>query len=88
MVISYDNLIVRLWVHGAILPFVKGGYAAEHSKINLPKDFYDETLQSRFHPSLVDASNDGGNLDQPKSTEEDRVNDEHIDTLINESGSG
>lgn len=27
MVISYDNLITRLWISGAILPFEKGGYA-------------------------------------------------------------
>ena len=27
MVISYDNLIVRLWLSGAIMPYVDGGYA-------------------------------------------------------------
>lgn len=27
MVISYDNLIVRLWLGGAIMPFVEGGFA-------------------------------------------------------------
>jgi hypothetical protein len=28
MVISYDNLIVRLWLNGAIMPHVEGGYGA------------------------------------------------------------
>ena len=28
MVISYDNLVTRLWLSGAIMPFEKGGYAA------------------------------------------------------------
>lgn len=28
MVISYDNLITRLWLSGAIMPFERGGYAA------------------------------------------------------------
>eukprot|EP00804_Cyclotella_cryptica_P018364 CCRYP_015493-RA/>CCRYP_015493-RA protein AED:0.08 eAED:0.08 QI:79/0.8/0.83/1/0.8/0.83/6/33/669 len=28
MVISYDNLITRLWLSGAIMPYEKGGYAA------------------------------------------------------------
>jgi len=28
MIISYDNLITRLWLSGAIMPFEKGGYAA------------------------------------------------------------
>ena len=28
MVISYDNLITRLWLSGAIMPFEKGGYAS------------------------------------------------------------
>ena len=38
MVISYDNLIVRLWLNGAIMPFVDGGYAEQHSEISVPKD--------------------------------------------------
>ena len=28
MVISYDNLITRLWLNGAIMPYEKGGYAS------------------------------------------------------------
>jgi hypothetical protein len=28
MVISYDNLITRLWLSGAILPYAKGGFAS------------------------------------------------------------
>ena len=38
MVISYDNLIVRLWLAGAIMPFVDGGYAEEHSNVSVLKD--------------------------------------------------
>ena len=30
MVISYDNLITRLWLSGAIMPYEKGGYASNH----------------------------------------------------------
>ena len=91
MVISYDNLIVRLWVHGAILPYVKGGYAAEHSKLTLPKDFYDDSLlQSQAHPQSVNGrsnDDDDGKIDSTNiSNEEESVNDEHIDTLINEQG--
>ena len=29
MIISYDNLITRLWLSGAIMPYERGGYAAE-----------------------------------------------------------
>ena len=29
MVISYDNLITRLWLSGAILPYAKGGFASK-----------------------------------------------------------
>lgn len=28
MIISYDNLITRLWLSGAILPYERGGYAS------------------------------------------------------------
>ena len=38
MVISYDNLIVRLWLAGAIMPFVDGGYAEQHSNVTVLKD--------------------------------------------------
>ena len=38
MVISYDNLIVRLWLNGAIMPYTDGGYAEEHSSCTVPKD--------------------------------------------------
>lgn len=31
MVISYDNLITRLWLSGAIMPYEKGGYASAPS---------------------------------------------------------
>jgi len=82
MVISYDNLIVRLWVHGAILPYCKGGYAAEHTNFTLPKDTYDESLLGRSPESTI--------LDTKTFVEGDvdegRVNEEHIDTLINEQG--
>jgi len=38
MVISYDNLIVRLWLNGAIMPYTDGGYAEQHSNCTVPKD--------------------------------------------------
>ena len=31
MIISYDNLITRLWLSGAIMPYVRGGYAVEEA---------------------------------------------------------
>lgn len=34
MIISYDNLITRLWLSGAIMPFEKGGYASLTSADN------------------------------------------------------
>ena len=34
MVISYDNLIVRLWLSGAIMPFVEGGYAHDVTNVS------------------------------------------------------
>jgi hypothetical protein len=82
MVISYDNLIVRLWVHGAILPYVKGGYAADHSKITLPKDSYDDPILSTSHPE--DGNND--NSTDCSKHDDSIVRDDHIDTLINEQG--
>lgn len=87
MVISYDNLIVRLWVHGAILPYIKGGYAAEHSKWTLPKDFYDDSLIQSQAPTQSDADADWSkdrNLKEEHGNED--KNEEHIDTLINEHG--
>jgi len=33
MIISYDNLITRLWLSGAIVPFEKGGYAVADDTI-------------------------------------------------------
>ena len=35
MIISYDNLITRLWLSGAIMPFESGGYAtlSEESEV-------------------------------------------------------
>ena len=32
MVISYDNLITRLWLSGAILPYARGGFASKDDK--------------------------------------------------------
>lgn len=34
MVISYDNLITRLWLSGAIMPYEKGGYASSVSLLD------------------------------------------------------
>lgn len=31
MIISYDNLITRLWLSGAIMPYETGGYAVEEA---------------------------------------------------------
>ena len=35
MVISYDNLITRLWLSGAIMPYEKGGYASIEQQVNI-----------------------------------------------------
>ena len=42
MVISYDNLIVRLWLNGAIMPYTDGGYAEAHFDNSVPKDDIDD----------------------------------------------
>ena len=38
MIISYDNLITRLWLSGAIMPFEKGGYASVEALMNPDAD--------------------------------------------------
>lgn len=51
MVISYDNLIVRLWLNGAIMPYTDGGYAEAHFHNTVPKDDLDDA--SKVIPTEV-----------------------------------
>ena len=79
MVISYDNLIVRLWLNGAIMPYTDGGYAEQHSNATVPKDDCDANADAND-----DANDDAdANADAKKVV----VNREgHMDTLIDSKG--
>ena len=59
MVISYNNLIVRLWLNGAIMPYVDGGYASEHIHITAPKDEEDVNAKKEFEEVKKDDDKDG-----------------------------
>lgn len=72
MVISYDNLIVRLWLAGAIMPFVDGGYAEAHSNVTMLKDDTTTSDDSNSSKGLLEIEIDD--------------NDSHIDTLIDSNG--
>lgn len=72
MVISYDNLITRLWLNGCIMPYVDGGYAEEHSTAIAPKDDI-----ASF------GSLDENNYNKYKDKDK---NEHHVDTLINSDG--
>ncbi len=71
MVISYDNLIVRLWLNGAIMPYTDGGYAEQHSDVTVPKD---------------DCQEDNGEGAGTSSASEKVKKEGHIDTLIDSKG--
>ena len=99
MVISYDNLIVRLWLNGAIMPFVDGGYAEQHSEISVPKDDcnsinenQDQSLEGQEVKVKVPATDDidqaskGENSENKHTTKPVVDNDGHIDTLIDSKG--
>lgn len=75
MVISYDNLITRLWLNGCIMPYVDGGYAEKHSKAIAPKDD-----MSSFG-SLDENDYNSKHEDIDMDTDEN-----HVDTLINSDG--
>jgi len=79
MVISYDNLIVRLWLSGAIMPYVDGGYASAHSSLTLPKD------EEPNDPSITKYSDLLTN--SPLELKIDlKTTQSHINTLIDERG--
>lgn len=70
MVISYDNLIVRLWLGGAIMPYVDGGYAEAHANVSVPKDDIESTEAAKKEETKKDTEGKEG----------------HIDTLIDSKG--
>ena len=73
MVISYDNLIVRLWLNGAIMPYTDGGYAEAHSKCTVPKDDveheHEDSAMTAVQKEVIAKAEAG-----------------HIDTLIDSKG--
>eukprot|EP00559_Dactyliosolen_fragilissimus_P004668 CAMPEP_0184860810 /NCGR_PEP_ID=MMETSP0580-20130426/5616_1 /TAXON_ID=1118495 /ORGANISM="Dactyliosolen fragilissimus" /LENGTH=605 /DNA_ID=CAMNT_0027358051 /DNA_START=89 /DNA_END=1906 /DNA_ORIENTATION=- len=90
MVISYDNLIVRLWLNGAIMPYVHGGYAAAHSKITLPKDDVDynhitETITETETETISEPETENINHDS-YNLKESNPDNSKIDTLIDSNG--
>ena len=77
MVISYDNLIVRLWLNGAIMPYTDGGYAEQHSNVTVLKDDCS---------SGVDEGTDADKDKIGDAKKMDQNGDGHIDTLIDSKG--
>jgi len=73
MVISYDNLMTRLWLNGCVMPYVDGGYAEEHSTAIAPKD------DIASFGSLDENNYNNKNRDIDK-------HESHVDTLINSDG--
>lgn len=49
MVISYDNLITRLWLSGAILPYARGGFASKDDN-----DDDDNVVSSSHIDTMID----------------------------------
>lgn len=88
MVISYDNLIVRLWLNGAIMPYVEGGYAEEHKLNTAPKDDEEEEDLLNMDQVTTEDTKSPPPLASTTSTKLDEVGDDgkHIDTLIDEKG--
>lgn len=88
MVISYDNLIVRLWLNGAIMPYVEGGYAEEHKLNTAPKDEEEEEDLLNMDQVATEDTKPPPPLPSTTSTKLDEVGDDgkHIDTLIDEKG--
>ncbi|KAL7463687.1 hypothetical protein ACHAXS_004043 [Conticribra weissflogii] len=75
MVISYDNLITRLWISGAILPFARGGYAELFEG-----DDAEESLEVTLGEGIGDDGASTANA-TAKSKES-----KPIDTFVNEKG--
>jgi len=76
MVISYDNLIVRLWLSGCIMPYVDGGYAEEHFATIAPKDSQEDTTEESKTEKDTTDNNNSNNTN----------NNNHVDTLILSNG--
>ena len=79
MVISYNNLIVRLWLNGAIMPYVDGGYASDHVNTTVPKD---DDSNSNFKKEYDHNSDE--NKEKEKEKEEKGEGDEKEDTNDND----
>lgn len=73
MIISYDNLITRLWLSGAIMPFEKGAYGCS--------PIVDGTSQN----NIMDGGSLGGQQQQQQQ-QGGGSSTGAIDTLINEKG--
>ncbi len=90
MVISYNNLIVRLWLNGAIMPFVDGGYASDHVDVTVPKDDDDDDGDDdENHENKNENQNENQNEvthQQTKEQQKTQTQQHHINTLIDSSG--
>jgi len=72
MVISYNNLLVRLWLNGAIMPYVDGGYASEHIHNTVPKD-EEELANDKKEYMIVETKNDGGKEEGEQEQEQEQT---------------
>jgi hypothetical protein len=89
MVISYNNLIVRLWLNGAIMPYVDGGYASEHIHITAPKDDENLNVKKEYEESVSKDEkdeNESSESGEAGNDETDKSNKSHINTLIDSNG--
>ena len=81
MVISYNNLIVRLWLNGAIMPFVDGGYASDHVGVSVPKDDEDLSGGVKNENERCDEQKKDGRDDENK----DEMNNNDESTIVTEN---
>jgi len=88
MVISYNNLIVRLWLNGAIMPYVDGGYASQHINTTVPKDDDEDELKNakKEYAEETSEENTEGNGNDKEKKNNDNEKNHHIDTLIDNNG--
>lgn len=86
MTISYDNLIVRLWLGGAIMPYVDGGYAVAHKSKSVMKDYKQGNDLKEKEQITPDGSmkSDVNQNTEIQLGEQTRTS--HVDTLIDLKG--
>ncbi len=83
MVISYNNLIVRLWLNGAIMPYVDGGYASEHVDVTVLKD--DMDAHPHVHVAVPRELEEGTNNHHPTTDAKKKEGDDDHENNHNDT---